>query len=76
MNSTFSRPAAEVADAPVPLGTMDIKDILYFEHERTATNNYVVRFFYCVKFSRQEPMLKISENVPFLWNLRLKVNGK
>jgi hypothetical protein len=44
MNGKFSRPAAEAVDAHVPWGTVDLKDILCFEHERTVTNDYVVRF--------------------------------
>jgi hypothetical protein len=44
MNGKFSRPAAEATDAHVPLGTVDLKDILCFEYERMVTNDYVVRF--------------------------------
>jgi hypothetical protein len=44
MNGKFSRPAADAADAHVPLGTADLKDIMCFEYERTVTNDYVVRF--------------------------------
>jgi hypothetical protein len=41
MNGKFSRPAA---DAHVPLGRVDLTDILCFDYERTVTNDYVVRF--------------------------------
>jgi hypothetical protein len=44
MNGKFSRPAAEAADAHVPWGTVDLKDILCFEHERTVTYDYIIRF--------------------------------
>jgi hypothetical protein len=44
INGKFSRPAADPADAHVPLGTVDLRDILCFEYERTVTNDYVVRF--------------------------------
>jgi hypothetical protein len=44
MNGTFSRPAVEGADAHVPLGTVDLKDILCFEYERIVTHDYGVRF--------------------------------
>ena len=44
MNGKFSRPATDPADAHVPLGAADLGEILCFEHERTITNDYVVRF--------------------------------
>jgi hypothetical protein len=44
INGKFSRPAADPADAHVPLGTVDLGEILCFEHERKVTNDYVVRF--------------------------------
>jgi hypothetical protein len=44
MNEKFSRPAADSTDAHVPLGTVELKDILCFEYERTVTNDYIVRF--------------------------------
>jgi hypothetical protein len=48
-NEKFSRPAADPADASdyksvVPLGAVDAGEILCFEYERKAANNYVVRF--------------------------------
>jgi hypothetical protein len=64
MNKCFSRPAAEVADTHVPLGTVDLKDILCFEHERTVTNDYIVRFecrlFQILKSNKALPPPKIS----------------
>jgi hypothetical protein len=44
MNEKFSRPAFDPADAHVPLGKIDLNEILCFEHERVVTNDYVVRF--------------------------------
>jgi hypothetical protein len=44
INGKFSRPAADPADAHVPLGRVDLGEILCFEHERKVTNDYVVRF--------------------------------
>jgi hypothetical protein len=62
MNGTFSRPAADAADAHVPLGTVDLKDIMCFEYERTVTNDYVVRFecrlFQILKTNKTLPRLK------------------
>jgi transposase len=43
-NGKFSRPAADPADAHVPSGEADLREILCFEYERTVTNDYVVRF--------------------------------
>jgi hypothetical protein len=44
MNKKFSRPAAKSEDAHVPLGNVDLKDIMCLEYERTVANNYVIRF--------------------------------
>jgi transposase len=44
INGKFSRPAADPADARVPLGTADPGEILCFEHERKAANDYAIRF--------------------------------
>jgi hypothetical protein len=44
MDGKFSRPAADGTDAHMPLGRVDLTDILCFEYERTVTNDYVVRF--------------------------------
>jgi transposase len=44
MNRLFSRPAARQEDAHVPLGKVDLKNILCLEYERTVGNDYVVRF--------------------------------
>jgi hypothetical protein len=59
MNEKFSRPAAERADGHVPPGTVDLKDILCFEHERRVTNDYTVRFE-CRLFQ----ILKTSKSLP------------
>jgi hypothetical protein len=44
MNKKFSRPAAKPEDAHVPLGDVNLKDIMCLEYERVVANNYVVRF--------------------------------
>jgi len=44
MNRKFSRPAASPEDAHVPLGNVNLKDIMCLEYERTVANNYVIRF--------------------------------
>jgi hypothetical protein len=44
MNRKFSRPAARPEDAHVPLGNVNLKDIMCLEYERTVANNYVIRF--------------------------------
>jgi hypothetical protein len=44
INGKFSRPAADPADAHVPLGTVDLVEILCFEHARKLANDYMVRF--------------------------------
>jgi hypothetical protein len=44
MNRKFSRPPAEKADAHVPLGKVNLRNIFCFEYERVVSNDYVVRF--------------------------------
>jgi hypothetical protein len=44
MNRKFSRPAAGPDDAHVPLGNVNLHDIMCLEYERTFANNYVIRF--------------------------------
>ena len=44
MNRKFSRPAAQPEDAHVPLGKVNLKNIMCLEYERTVANNYVIRF--------------------------------
>jgi len=44
MNKKFSRPAAKPENAHVPLGDVNLKDIMCMEFERTVANNYVIRF--------------------------------
>jgi transposase len=44
MNQKFSRPPAHTEDAHVPLGSVDLQDILCWEYERTLSNDYVLRF--------------------------------
>jgi hypothetical protein len=59
MNRKFSRLASDSSDAHVPLGTADLSDIFYFEHERTVANDYVVRFE-CRLFQ----ILKANKSLP------------
>jgi len=44
MNGKFSRPAAKPDDAHDPLGGTDLYEIMCLEHERTVSNDYVIRF--------------------------------
>jgi hypothetical protein len=44
MNCMFSRPAASPDDAHVPLGDVNLHEIMCLEYERTVANNYVIRF--------------------------------
>jgi hypothetical protein len=44
MNRKFSRPAASPDDAHVPLGKVNLDEVMCLEYERTVANNYVVRF--------------------------------
>jgi len=44
MNLKFSRTAANPDDAHVPLGNVNLKDIMCLEYERTVGNDYVIRF--------------------------------
>jgi hypothetical protein len=44
MNQKFSIPAAKPEDAHVPLGDVNLKDIMCLQYERTIANDYVIRF--------------------------------
>jgi hypothetical protein len=44
MNRMFSRLPAQPEDMHVPLGTVNLKNIMCFEYERTVGNDYVVRY--------------------------------
>jgi hypothetical protein len=44
MNRMFSRPPANSNDRHVPLGKVNLSNIMCLEHERTVANNYVIRF--------------------------------
>ena len=44
MNRKFSRPAANPHDVHVPLGNVNLKEIMCQEYERTVGNDYVIRF--------------------------------
>jgi transposase len=79
MNRKFSRPAANPADAHVPLGTVSLEEILCFEHERTVSNDYVVRFecrmFQILKTGRTLPQpgdrvtvrIRLDGSLSILW---------
>ncbi|MDR1148025.1 MAG: hypothetical protein LBK66_05280 [Spirochaetaceae bacterium] len=59
MNGKFSRPAADAADAHIPLGNGNLSDIFCREYERTVGSDYVVRFE-----SRHFQILKANKNLP------------
>jgi len=59
MNKKFSRPAANPHDSHVPLGNVNLKDIMCLEFERTVGNDYVVRFE-----TRLFQILKSNKNLP------------
>jgi hypothetical protein len=59
MNRKFSRPAARPEDAHVPLGKVNLKDIMCLEYERTVANNYVIRFE-----TRLFQILKTKKSLP------------
>ena len=44
MNQKFSRPPAKPDDRHVPLGKVNLEEIMCFEYERSVSNDYVVRF--------------------------------
>ena len=44
MNRKFSRPPKNPCDRHVPLGKVNLPEIMSFEYERTVGNDYVVRF--------------------------------
>jgi len=44
MNEKFSLPPAKKEDAHVPLGDVDLSEILCYEYDRKIGNDYVVRF--------------------------------
>jgi len=62
MNKKFSRPAAKPENAHVPLGDVNLKDIMCMEFERTVANNYVIRFetrlFHILKSKKSLPRPK------------------
>jgi hypothetical protein len=77
MNGKFSRPATNDADARAPLGTVYLT--VCFEHERVATNDYVVRFecrmFQILKVNKVLPRpkdkvivrIRLDEGLSILW---------
>jgi hypothetical protein len=79
MNRKFSRPAARAEDAHVPLGKVNLKDIMCLEYERTVANNYVIRFetrlFQILKTKKSLPRPKdkvtirvnLDGNLSILW---------
>jgi len=78
MNKKFSRPAAKTEDAHVPLGNVDLKNIMCLEYERTVANNYVIRFetrlFQILKTNRTkgtQPLPRPKDKV----TIRIAVDG-
>jgi hypothetical protein len=79
MNQKFSFPAARPEDAHVPLGNVNLKDIMCQEYERTVANNYVIRFetrlFQILKTNKPLPRPKdkvtmritLDGNLTVLW---------
>jgi hypothetical protein len=79
MNKKFSRPPAEKADAHVPLGDVNLRDIFCFEYERTVGNDYVVRFekhlFQILKSNKALPRpkdkvtirIRLDGNLAVIW---------
>ena len=80
MNRKFSRPAAKPEDAHVPLGNVNLKDIMCLEYERTVANNYVVRFETCLfqilKSNKHLPRpkdkvlirIRLDGSISIMWN--------
>jgi transposase len=44
MNRMFSHPPLSKNNAHVPLGKVNLKEIMCLEYERTVANNYIIRF--------------------------------
>ncbi|MDL2229730.1 ISNCY family transposase, partial [Treponema sp. OttesenSCG-928-L16] len=44
MNEKFSLPPAAKHDAHVPLGDIELAEIMCFEYERVVSNDYIIRF--------------------------------
>jgi hypothetical protein len=79
MNQKFSFPAAKPEDAHVPLGNVNLKDIMCLQYERTVADNYVVwfetRLFQILKTNKALPRPKgkvtiriaLDGNLTVLW---------
>jgi transposase len=79
MNMKFSRPAVKPDDAHVPLGKVELKNIMCLEYERTVANNYVIRFekrlFQILKPNKTLPQpndkvtvrLGLDGNISIIW---------
>ena len=79
MNKKFSRPAAKPENAHVPLGNVNLKNIMCLEYERTVANNYVIRFetrlFQILKTKNPLPRpkdkvlirIRLDGSISFIW---------
>ncbi|GHV21411.1 transposase [Spirochaetia bacterium] len=79
INAKFSKPAKSPKDTHIPLFKIDLKNIFCFEHERTVTNDYVVRFecrlFQLLKTNRRLPRpkdkvtlrIKLDNSCEIIW---------
>jgi hypothetical protein len=71
MNGKFSRPDSDPADAHIPLGNAGLNEILRFEHDRAASDSYVVRFerrlFQILKTNKTLPRPKNKVIVRIRW---------
>jgi hypothetical protein len=79
MNQKFSLPAAKPEDAHVPLGNVNLKDIMCLQYERTIANNFVIRFetrlFQILKTNKRLPRprdkvtirIALDGNLTVLW---------
>jgi hypothetical protein len=59
MNLKFSHPAAKSEDAHVHPGTVDLKDIMCLEYERTVAKDYIIRFE-----KRMFQIIESNKNLP------------
>jgi hypothetical protein len=59
MNQMFSFPAAKPEGAHVPLGNVNLKDIICLQYERAIANNFMIRFK-----TRLSQILKTNKALP------------
>jgi transposase len=82
MNEKFSRPAASDCDAHVPLGSVNLDDILCMEFERIVSNDWIVRYdarlFQILDRNRRKPRpkdkvtlrVRLDNSIHVLWQGR------